>query len=322
MQKYVINKQSGAALLAVLIVAVVMVVLLGVATNTMQSRLLLAQQSKQKLQDQAQVYSKANQLIYLLATQRITAAGISQGINPQGLLRNKEGFWALPIIGDELRGDGEVTTEESGLRYSIQNEAGLIPINSSGQYWLKRWLQKVGYSVSEQSSFGDTLADYADPDNWRRPGGAEIADYKKRLSPQPANFLLQSCSELWKVNLWAAMLEQHPEMLSVCSLGRSAVLNLNVVPITLWQRYWPNSAAKITNQRLQGIWLQNAEDVLGIEPAFLNERDEYYTTLGGRYFRLKLSLNGAVKRFRVERGGRGLPPIILRMADDTYPRTE
>jgi len=308
-----LTKQRGAALLAVLVVSVVMVILLGVATTTLQSRLVLAQQSKQKLQDQAQVYAKTNQLIYLLASQRLTAAGVSKGINPQGLLRNKEGHWALQIIGDELRSDGQLISEENGLSYSIQNETGLLSINSSGQYWLKRWLQKVAYSAAEQAYLGDTLADYADPDNWSRPGGAELASYKDQLFPQPANFLLQGCGELWKLLRWKDVLLQQPEILTLCSLGRSDQLNLNAVPLRLWQVLWPNSAEKIASQRQQGQWLLRETDFLGMEPALLLEIDDYYSTLGGNQFQLQISKSAALTSIRVQRGRGLVAPFTIRM---------
>jgi general secretion pathway protein K len=305
--------QSGAALLAVLVVSVVMVMLLGVATTTLQSRLLLAQQSKQKLQDQAQVYGKKNQLVYLIATQRLTAAGISQGVNPQGLLRDDEGHWALPIIGDELRTDGEVSIEESGLRYALQNEAGLIPFNSSSQYWLKRYLQAAGYDVTAQAYLGDTLADYADPDNWRRPGGAEQASYKNQPFSQPANFLLQSCSEMWKVKSWPIMLAQHPDILNLCSLTRTETLNLNAIPIALWKIFWPYSAEKMTTQRQNGQWLLNDADILVVEPSLLLEIEDYFSTMGGNHFQLKITKNAVTTSLRVERGRGELTAFTLRV---------
>lgn len=311
--KIQINKNTGAALIAVLIVAVVMVVLMGGISKLMDSRMQMAWASKQLYIDRAEVYAKVSELTYLLATQRVTAAGISQGTNPQGLITDEEGYWALPIIGDEIRADGEPILEGNGLSYSIQNEAGLIPLNVSSQYWLKRWLKGIGYSAAEQAKFADTLADYADPDDWRRPSGAEKASYKDGLFTQPANFLLQSCSELWKVSSWAAMLVQHPAILTLCSLDRSDVLNLNAIPVSLWQLFWPNSAEKIASLRSQGKWLQNSADVLAAEPALLNEIEEYYSPLGGDQFQVEVTHNDSVTRLRVERGGGLQPPFTIRM---------
>jgi general secretion pathway protein K len=310
-----INKDTGAALIAVLIIAVVMVVLMGVVSKLMDSRMQMALVSKQLYKDKAEVYAKVSELSYLLATQRVTAAGISRGTNPQGSITDKEGHWALRIVGDEVRTDGEPVLEENGMHYSIQNEAGLIPINVSSQYWLRSWLKRIGYTTLEQAKFTDSLADYADPDDWRRPSGAEKTSYKDNVYTQPANFLLQSCSELWKVSSWADLIVQHPSILTHCSLDRSDVINLNAIPVSLWQILWPNSAEKIANLRAQGKWLQNGTDLLALEPTLQNEIEYFYSTLGGKQFQIVVTLNGTIMRIRVERGEGQLFPITFRMAE-------
>jgi len=309
------NKSSGAALIAVLMVAVVMVVLMSTVSRLMDSRLQMAVLSKQLFTGRTEVYAKMSELTYLLATQRLTAAGISQGTNPQGTTTDEEGHWALPIIGDELRADGEPVIEKNGLSYSIQNESGLIPVNTTSQYWLKKWLNKKGYTAAEQAHLVDSLADYADPDDWRRPAGAEKTEYKEKIFTQPANFLLQSCSELWRVFSWPEMLAQHPEILTQCNLTRSDTLNINAIPIQLWVIYWPNSVEKIVSQRLQGKWLIYKKDLLATEPTLLNEIEDYYSTLGGNQFQIEVNSKKSVSRLRVERG-RGLrPPFTIRMSE-------
>jgi general secretion pathway protein K len=310
-----INNNTGAALIAVLMIAVVMVVLMGTVSRLMDSRLQLAVASKQLFTGKTEVYAKRSELTYLLATQRLTAAGISQGINPQGTSTDKEGDWVLPIIGDELRADGEPVIEKNDLRYSIQNESGLIPINTTSQYWLKNWLKKLGYSAAEQAHFVDTLADYVDPDDWRRPAGAEKAEYQdSRLNP-PTNFLLQSCSELWKLISWQNMLVQHPQLLTLCNLNRFNILNINATPIQLWKIYWPNSVEKIVSQRLQGKWLLYKKDLLATEPNLLNEIEDYYSTLGGNQFQIEVSSKNSVSRLRIERGIGLQPPFTIRMLE-------
>jgi general secretion pathway protein K len=309
------NKDSGAALIAVLMIAVVMVVLMSTVSRLMDSRLQMAESSKQLYLGHAEVYAKISELTYLLATQRLTAAGISQGTNPLGTKTDEDGYWVFPIVGDELRADGEPVIDTSGLRYSIQNESGLIPFNTTSQYWLKRWFQKQGFSVAEQAKYVDTLADYLDPDDWRRPAGAEKTEYKEGVFTQPANFLLQNCSELWKVFSWAKLIEQHPELLTLCNLSRSDSLNINAIPIALWKIYWPNSLEKVVSQRQQGKWLRYREGILDTEPALLNEVEDYYSPLGGSQFQLEVTSQKYISRLRVERG-RGLrPPFTIRASE-------
>ncbi|ABG41732.1 hypothetical protein Patl_3226 [Paraglaciecola sp. T6c] len=306
------RKNSGAALLAVLIVSVVMVILLGVATTTLNSRLALADQSKQMLHDLAQVYAKENQLTYLIATQRVTEAGLSQGTEPQGLLSDDEGHWLYRVIGDEIRADGETIKQEDGLSFSLQNEAGLIPINSSTQYWLKRYLRDTGYDAVQQSYLGDILADYADADNWRRPAGAERSSYKGRLFQEPANFLLQSCTELRKLMRWDELLQRAPQFLTFCSLSRSETINLNAMPIALWELFWPNSAKKVESLRDQGRWLTSVSDMFAVEPSLSVEIDDYFSRLGGSQFIVLVKKGAVSSNLKVERGRGSVAPYTIR----------
>jgi general secretion pathway protein K len=319
LQKQTIYKQSGAALLAVLIVAVVLVLLVNVVSTTLNSRLVLAQHSKDKLQDQAAVYGKLNELVYLTSTAQMTVAGISQGTVVQIPNDDEMGRSSLSPLGDELRVDGYEYKQEDGLVLSIQNQAGLIPVNSRGQYWLKRWLAGYGLSTIKQNRFGDILADYADPDTWRRPSGAEQASYKKQPFSGPANYLLQSCSELWKLVDWSTLLQSHSALLQQCSLSRGGSLNLNAIPINLWRILWPNSAEKIAEQRLLGKSLLNDNDIFLVEPALLVIYDDYYNIFGGKMHNLIVHKNSEVMSWGIETGtGLGQPFTIRKSANKAY----
>jgi general secretion pathway protein K len=312
--------QRGAALLAVLVVALVMVILMGVASNLLQGRLELAQSSKNALQHKAEVFAKRSELIYLLATQRHTVAGISTG---QSEAIAEQSIYSFAPIGDEIRTDGFVFQEDSGLTFSIQNEAGLIAINTSSQYWLKHWLKTNGYRNSEQVKLADSLADYADPDNLRRPAGAEKGNYAPDKSSrsdnldkgvqisQPRNFLLQACSELWQVANWEVMLNRFPTFIEQCSLSRAGTINLNAVPVTLWKNLWPNSADKVRSNRAQNQWFLSYSDILALESSFLSVSDDYYSFLGNRTFVVNVALGNARVTFHAERGvGLNLPIIL------------
>jgi general secretion pathway protein K len=307
-----VHKQSGAALLAVLIVAVVLVLLLNVVSTTLNNRLVLAQHSKDKLQDQAAVYSKLNELVYLASTAQMTLAGLSQGTVVQIPNDDEMGFSSIRPLGDELRVDGYEYKQEDGLVFSIQNQAGLIPVNSRDQYWLKSWLAGYGLATIKQNRFGDILADYADPDTWRRPSGAEQASYKKPPFSGPANYLLQSCSELWKLPEWSALLQLHPDLLLQCSLARGGSVNLNAVPVVVWRVLWPNSAEKISEQRLLGKWLLNDNDIFLIEPAILAISDDYFAVFGGKINNLMVHKNSEAISWGIETGAGLVRPFTIR----------
>jgi len=324
------TNQRGAALLAVLVVALVMVILMGVASELLQGRLELAQRSKDAFYNKALVYTKRSELIYLLATQRHTVAGISRGLSPVTDISDEQAAFSFIPIGDEIRTDGFRYQDDSGLRYSIQNEAGLIPINSSSQYWLTHWLKSNGYRHSEQMKLADSLADYADSDNLRRPAGAENGNYgsDQSTSPdkstndlnsendiannQPRNFLLQACSELWQVANWQALLNRFPTFIEQCSLRRGGGLNLNAVPLSVWGNLWPNSVDKVRAYRAQNKWFLSYSDIIAAEPSLLSVAEDYYTYLGNQTFSVYVELGHSSVRFQMEQGSGTKLPIILK----------
>lgn len=306
------NRQSGAVLLAVLVVSLVLVILLGVVSFALNNRLTLGQQAKQSLQDSAAVYAKINELSYLLATQRMTMAGISTGRNAQGLQRDDEGHWALKVIGDEIRTDGYIYEIANQMQYSIQNESGLIPINSSEQYWLKKWLASYGISTIEQAYYADILADYADSDDWRRAAGAESFNYQKQHMLPPRNFLLQDCHELYRVLRWTRLISEQKSMIRQCGLGRSERLNINAIPAHLLEQLWPSVAAKIIDQRAHGSWFIYQNDILRLIASVSLTPEEYYATLGGDNFGLTVRRNGIKLTRRIALGTGKSAPFVRR----------
>jgi len=285
--------QTGAALLAVLVVSISLSVLMGYTSIRMQQRLAVAEAAKVKLTDLAAVTQKLSELTYLLATQRITAAGVSQGSNAEGIKKDDDGHWLYQLTNDELRADGH-KYQASGVEFSIQNESGLIPINSSTQYWLKKWLSSNGFDYSRKNKLAAIVADYADPDEIRRPGGAE---YEVQ---GPGNYLLQSCRELLQLDRWRTLLEQQPDFINNCTLRRTPTLNLNAVPNHLWQDLWPDSAAKISQARETGSWLLQDNDFLQFEPGMLSLDSDLYSRQGGRGFRVNVGTKSASKAVRIQ----------------------
>ena len=325
MPHFKISNQQGAALLAVLVVALVMVILMGVVSELLQGRLELAQHSKDALYNKALVYTKRSELIYLLTTQHHTAAGISTGQSQVSQNDDEQERSTFRPIGDELRTDGFSYQQESGLSYSIQNVDGLIPINSSSQYWLKHWLKLKGYRHTEQMKLADSLADYADADNIRRAAGAEKGSYasdksnsalnsdKVVTNTEPRNFLLQACTELWRIANWQVLLNHFPSFIQQCSLRRTGGLNLNAVPLSLWNILWPNSVDRVQSDRAKSKWFLSYSDIIAVEPSMLSVSDDYYTYLGNRTFKVYVELGNSNVIFHLEQGENRALPFILRL---------
>jgi len=268
------TQQVGAVMIAVLVVSAILAVLLGYATLAINQRLDLAEQSKLKLLEKAEVYGKVSEITYLIATQRITSAGVSRGLNQSRLMRDDSGLWLHPLVGDEIRTDGYIYNS-SGIKFSIQNQAGLIPINSANQYWLKRWLSAHKYTPAEQNRLAAVLADYLDGDDRQRPGGHE-----EPLN-SPGNYLAQSCKELRRIDEWKIVLEEYSNFLDVCGLDRNPALNLNSVPKALWQRLWPNSTDQVSAARGRGEWITRDTPASQFEPTMINIREDLQARLGG-----------------------------------------
>ena len=279
-------KGRGAALIMVLVVAVVLTLLLTTAATLMENRMQLAERSKRVAEDTIALHSKLNELVYLVATQRITFAGVSQGTRQEAQLQNEDGLFMIPIVGDELRYDGHPYSFADEFYFSIQNTDGLLPVNSADQLWLERWLAQQQIGFLTRNTLLQSLADYADEDNWRRAAGAERQQYENNGLPPPTNFLLQQCSELYGVLNWPDLLEQFPALTGLCALRRAPQLNLNAVPEALWGVLWPNSLQRVLADRAQGRFMINDTDAIGYAPELMTVPEAYYTTLGGSRFRI------------------------------------
>ncbi|BFT31554.1 hypothetical protein D210916BOD24_27300 [Alteromonas sp. D210916BOD_24] len=306
------NNQQGAALITVIIVVLLLSLLITSAQKLLNNRIDIASDSKQQLLDKARVQSTLAELSYLIATQRLTPAGIATGQHPDGLMRIDEN-WASILTHDEIRVDGEYIKAQaqssSPLEYAIQAENGLLPINDASHYWLKQWLVKRGLSDFDANKYSNLLHDYADEDDWALPSGAENLTYRHANLPPPSNFLLQSCGELLNVMEWPELLDDNPYLLDNCSLLRVPTLNVNAVPVSLWRVLWPDSADTIAQQRQQGHWLYSDSHVIGVEPSVSSG---YYSFYASGYFTVEARTPFYSKTLRVKRQQRELPPIEVR----------
>ncbi|WP_207610893.1 hypothetical protein [Alteromonas sp. 5E99-2] len=299
-------------MLAVLVIAIVLTVLVSSAARLLETRIALAQSAKDRAADIAQVHGKSQELLYYVATGRRTFAGISTGANEQGNLRSSDGDFINITTGDELREDGFVYKEDNGLGYSLQNTAGLLPLNSSFPYWLTKWLEQKSVSYANQSALIQGVADWADEDDWRRPAGAEASLYTKNSLTAPTNYLFQHCGELNKVLAWRNQPALIDAFLPYCTVRRTSNLSLNSIPLSLWALLFPNSAVKIASERAQANWLTTRNVAINIEPSLRTISEDYYSLLGGDSTIISVENNSEAIRFEVEVNKGQLPPYTLR----------
>lgn len=305
-QQASIAHQQGVVLLAVLVLMMIITLLISSASRLFDKNIEIAYRAKTSLEDAAIVHAKASEIMYLLATQRITDAGLSQGQNAEAHVTDDDGFFVLHMLGDELRLDGFwYREEEHDVEFKIQSNAGLIGINSREQIWLKKWLETTKLTALEINRLLDSLADYADEDDDVRAAGTE------RDPEFPSqNYLLQRCEQLFAIKYWQEFLLQYPEFLADCSIRRTASVDVNTLPLNLWKRLMPASYTRISEQRGRGVWFSRSEDALFIEPSLQNISDDYFSIKGEEGYTLTVKRNNYVIITYIERGKGGSVPIL------------
>lgn len=281
-----IQKQRGIALLAVLAVSVTFSILIGAATVMIQRQHAIGSTAKQQFFVRAASHKKQQELIYLIATQRVTRAGISQGLNKDGQAR-VDGLFKDSFAHDEIRVDGnEYTAAINGvsISYSIQATSGLIPVNTSDPLWLRLWLQGYGVNNMEIRRLTDYLADYADEDQWARAAGREyygIGDSQKHL---PTNFLLQHCSELSKVWGWKTAIAKWGIKREECSLSRQPTININAMPRQLLKILFSKDGEALFDGRNENDWLYTPDDLHTRIAKSMKIKTEYISVSGSNSY--------------------------------------
>lgn len=269
--------QHGAVLVAVLVISMILILLLSAAHSVMSVRLQLATDKSNMAQEKAVVHAKMQELIYLTATQRKTRAGIGQG-------KAEANYEAFSLFtGDELRVDGHIYSDidRNDLQFAIQAENGLLSLNTSGQFWLRKFLEKQGLSLIKINQLLDNLADYADDDLFSRSAGAEN-DQRKLIDNASfaPNFLLQHPDEALRVSYWSTYLN-FSDFNEFVSTSRSARLNVNAMPERLWKHFWPDSS-DIKSKRASGRWVIDHTDFLNFVTSGVSIQDEFITFMPDR----------------------------------------
>lgn len=138
-------------------------------------------------------------LTYLLATGRMNHRGL--------ILETPQRFSdALPEdarLSD--RGEGELSVEGqvyAGLgdvRFAVQDESGLAPVNSQRNPIFAAVLRHVGIPPSDVARLVARVADYIDMDRALSVNGAEAGHYRDRGRPPPPNWIMASPLEMQQV---------------------------------------------------------------------------------------------------------------------------
>ncbi|MCE2724579.1 MAG: general secretion pathway protein GspK [Burkholderiales bacterium] len=145
---------------------------------------------------------------------------------------------------------GKETLATDGRRYkltdtlsiTVQDERGLLAINTLDEKTLLRLLDSFGIPVENQPRLIDSLLDYIDADDLKRLNGAEKAEYARMNKLPPTNDFLRTRQQLQEVASWDDLFNRlrsvgqtnnpgvESRFIDLFSTSRHSGLNLNSAP--------------------------------------------------------------------------------------------
>ncbi len=117
-------------------------------------------------------------------------------------ITNPRNLRGLAVAEGDLALDGRPYQIDEHTQISVQDERGLLNVNMSPEYVLRRFLASLGLPLERQSRMVDTLQDYIDIDDLKRLNGAEREDYERAGLAPPSNDYLLSHDELKQIPGW------------------------------------------------------------------------------------------------------------------------
>ena len=232
--------QQGFALATTLWLLAILTVAVGYLTFWAEETVNNAWRLRERFQAEVEVRSTEAALLYLLASRRITLAGLSLRTGPAvAVAEDSEdmGFNRLLPLGDELLLDDRWYEGLGETRFAIQDESGLIPLREASVPALARLLGLLEVPDAAREPLLAKLFDYTDPDDLYRLNGAEAAQYRDRGLSSPPNRDLLSSWELRAVLDWnrqtVAWREQRLPRLT--TTRRGGLPNLNTAPVLALQ---------------------------------------------------------------------------------------
>jgi general secretion pathway protein K len=244
------RSQSGFALMLVLW-TVVILMLISVGFDAFVARRVDAARAiRVRIQDRLDAYSTQQTLLYMLATQRFTSAGLTTAQEAETAIDDGEssapGGIRMEPLGGELALDGAVYRGFGRMRFSLQDETGLVPLNSAADEDVRWLLERIDPGGSDVARLLDTLGDYRDDNALRRLNGAESAEYLAAGRPPPRDADLRTAAEVTRVLAWDNLLAAHPDLPLIDWLSASTVsaFNPNAMPEALLARMPGMNAGK------------------------------------------------------------------------------
>lgn len=173
------RSQRGIALLLVLWLTALLTVIAGGFAYAMRNEAMAARNTM----SQAQARAEADGAVARVAFELMRPRTLVDAWSPDGALHT----WI----------------EADGARVNVNalDESGKIDVNSASDALLNSLLQTVGQvDAATAARLVDAIGDWKDPDDLRRPNGAEAPDYQAAgLSYKPANAPFENVAEVQRV---------------------------------------------------------------------------------------------------------------------------
>jgi general secretion pathway protein K len=171
---------------------------------------------------------------------------------------------------------------EGRVRITLQDEAGKIDLNLASDEMLQGLFEAVGLSPGDAALMVDRVVDFRDPDDRRRPAGAEDPDYIAAGHPQGAkNAPFESVEELLQVlGMTREIYERVAPYLSVYSRRQVEPLSASPLVLEVLRRVAPDLLARLQGARQTGVGAP-----LLIRPRTVAVRAEASTSGGGVFIR-------------------------------------
>lgn len=145
------------------------------------------------------------------------------------------------------------------VRIVVRDESAKIDLNQAPETLIKGLLRNSGLNEEEVARLSDAIADWRDPDDFRRPNGAEARDYEAAgLSYRPANAEFESVDELRLVLNMAPELFRKLRGLITVHSSRNGFNSLSAPPEILYAipEVNPDAVKQYIAQR-ERAWLEN-----------------------------------------------------------------
>ncbi len=257
--------------------------LMSVIAARMATRIDLLREQSSFLSEWADAQANAStvraQALFRMTTQRLTPMGFFQP--------------PVTLLAVDGRSQAMTTDGIHQVSLSLQDERGLLSLNSPDRPVLARLLTQNGIPESSTDHLIDTLEDYTDTDSLRRINGAEAPEYEALGLPPPRNDWLASPQELRQVIGWRDFPNTIDQLLPLLSSRRDGFYNANTAPRAVlaarFPRADPEQIERFLARRIVRPFASSAEARFVTGLPFSDDIDLFFP---GMTFRMSVSSRG------------------------------